>query len=142
MTKRQPIGEIICGSQAKLLALMQDTPGRLGMQELMGGAGISRTFASRLLMELRELDLADVATAGELPEPRADKRGRTAKLYTITRAGSRALVRYQRKADDAEKVVVEPARSNMFARPDYVPSSTAFYRNAGNKHIQSRGYPC
>ena len=142
MTKRPPIAEIINGTQAKLLGLMRDAPGCLSIRSLMAGAGIGRTFAIRALLELREVDLAEVESAFELPQFNDQVRGRKLLAYSITAKGSRALARYQRKQDDAGKVLVEPARSNMFERPDYVPASRAFYRNAGNKHIQSRGFPC
>lgn len=141
MSKHPPIAEIINGAQAKLLELMRDAPGSLSMQDLYVGAGISRSFASRLLLELRELELADVAVAGELPQPRANKNGRTALLYTITRAGSRALARYKRKAEAATQVLVQPPTFNTAGQP-YVPPHQAYYRNEGNRHIQSRGFPC
>ena len=141
MTKRAAVGEIINGSQAALLDLMRASPGSLSMQDLHVGAGICRSFASRLLLELRELELAEVAVAGELPIPRANKNGRTALLYTITRAGSRALARYEHKQAEDAKVVVAPPTFNTAGQP-YVPTRRAYYRNEGNRHIQSRGFPC
>lgn len=143
MSKRTAaVGEIINAGQAVLLDLMRAAPGRLSRAELLATSGISRTMMNRHLLELVECELVDFAKASEMTEAFTDKRGRTALLYTATRAGCRALARYEHKQAEAAKVVVEPARSNMFTRPDYVPHSTAFYRNAGNKHIQSRGFPC
>ena len=142
MSKRTAVGEIINGPQAVLLDVLREAARCLSRMELLDASGQSRTMLNRHLLELVECELVDVAKASEAPDRRAEHWGRTALLYTVTRAGCRALARYEHKQAEADKVLVAPQQNNMFTRPDYVPASRAFYRNAGNKHIQSRGFPC
>ena len=142
MSKRAPIAEIINGRQAELLELMREALGPLTLRDLQTAMDLGRTFVMRHLADLRERGLVDAMQSTEpVSVPRAGQ-GRTALLYTISRSGSRALARYKRRLDDADKEVVPPARVNMFEQPDYVPHRGAFYRNEGNKHILSRGFSC
>ena len=142
MSKRTAaVGEIINAGQAVLLDLMRAAPGRLSRVELLGASGISRTMMNRHLLELVECELVDFVKASEMTEAFTDKRGRTALLYTATRAGCRALARYEHKQAEAAKVLVQPPTFNTAGQP-YVPTRHAYYRNEGNRHIQSRGFPC
>ena len=52
------------------------------------------------------------------------------------------MVRTKRKAEAGPPLpVVQPATRNVFAEV-YQPPPPAYYRNNGNKHIPSRGFPC
>lgn len=142
MSKRSAaVGEIINAGQAVLLDLMRAAPGRLSRVELLGASGMSRTMMNRHLLELVECELVDFVKASEMTEAFTDQRGRTALLYTATRAGCRALARYEHKQAEAAKVLVQPPTFNTAGQP-YVPTRQAYYRNEGNRHIQSRGFPC
>lgn len=140
MTKRAAVGEIINGGQATLLELLQAAPGRLTRLELLGRVDMSRTMVNRHLLESVECELVDAVKAGEVDLEGITRR-RSALMYSITRAGVRALVRYQRKADEAAKVLVPPATFSTAGQP-YVPPHHAYYRNEGNKHILARGVSC
>ena len=63
-------------------------------------------------------------------------------LYTVSDSGRRALARYQRKVEAAGCVQVAAPTFNTAGLPLYEPPRQVYYRNQGNRHIPSRGFPC
>ena len=134
--------EIINAAQATLLELLQASVQRLTVREMVASQERCMSMVKRLLGELRESDLVTQALASELTDqPRTDMHGRTAYLYAITPAGSRALARYKRLQTFAAHAPT-PARTFNYAKTVYGPTSIGYYRNEGNKHILSRGVSC
>jgi DNA-binding MarR family transcriptional regulator len=129
MSKHPPLEEIINLRQRDMLDALRDAPAALSFLELQQALATGRGGLLRNLSDLRERELVDVV--------RQDR----SLLYSITRSGSRALARYKRRQDDAERVLVAPPTFNTRGQP-YVPSAHAYYRNEGNKHIGSRGFSC
>jgi predicted ArsR family transcriptional regulator len=131
--------DIINGYQAAMLdALQHQAP--LTLVALCAAAGLGRAVGSRHLMSLRERKLVEVTKPMAAASAQDPKRRRSAFLYTVSQAGRQALACYQRKIDAAGRV--QAPTFNPADLPPYEPSKQVYYRNAGNKHIQSRGFPC
>lgn len=140
MTARKVLVEIINGHQADMLELMREALGPLSMRDLQTGITLGRTMVMRHLVDLRERGLVDMMQhVSEVPAPH---QGRHALLYAISRSGSRALARYKRRLEESERVIVPPPTFNTRALPPYEPPKQSYYRNAGNRHIASRGFSC
>jgi len=131
--------DIINAYQAAMLDALQALA-PLTMLELCAAAGLGRAMGSRHLMSLRERKLVVTRKPMAAANAQDPTRRRSAFLYTVSQAGRQALARYQRKIEAAGRV--QAPTFNTADQPPYEPQKRVYYRNAGNKHIQSRGFPC
>lgn len=129
MSNHLPLEEIINLCQFGMLDALRDAPAALSFLELQQALATGRGGLLRNLSDLRERELVDVVREGR------------SLLYSISRTGSRALARYKRRQDDAERVLVPPPTFNTAGQP-YESTRWVYCRNEGNKHIASRGFPC
>jgi len=127
----RPPAPIINSMQADLLDALRDAPGPMTFAQLQAAVGMGKAGCTRPMNDLRERELVEVVRKAS---------GRLPMLYGISRSGSRALARYRRKQDLAERDVV-PAPTYSTAGTTYVPAA-GFCRNDGNKHLPSRGFAC
>ena len=131
--------DIINAYQAAMLdALQHQAP--LTMVALCAAACLGRAMGSRHLMSLRERKLVEVTKPMAAASAQDPTRRRRAWLYTASEAGRQALMRYQHKVEAAGRV--QAPTFNTADQPPYAPPARVYYRNEGNRHIQSRGFPC
>lgn len=131
--------DIINAYQAAMLdALQRQEP--LTLVALCAMAGLGRGWGSRHLASLQERALVEVAKPMAASSAQDPTRRRRAWLYTVSPAGRRALARYQRKVEAAGRV--QAPTFNPAGLPLYEPPRQVYYRNQGNRHIPSRGFPC
>lgn len=131
----KPLGE----AKARTLALLRDAPGRMTTIEIMRAIAKSDSHTRKAICELVQLALIDALEARKPPAPNSETRGRKILIYAITPAGLRALERHERPAVQAN--VAAPRTYHPSGEPWAVPVN-GYYRNGGNKHIQSKGFPC
>ena len=133
--------DIINAYQAAMLdALQIQEP--LTLVALCAMAGLGHVMGSRHLRSLQERALVEVTKPMAATSAQDPTRRRRAFLYTVSPAGRQALTRYQRKVEAAGRVLVAAPTFNTAGLPLYEPPRQVYYRNEGNKHIGSRGFPC
>lgn len=131
--------DIINAYQAAMLdALQRQEP--LTLVALCAMAGLGRAMGSRHLRSLQERDLVVVTKPMAATSAQDPTRRRRAFLYTVSAAGRQALARYQRKVEAGRVPVAAPMFDTACAL--YEPPRQVYYRNQGNRHIPSRGFPC
>jgi len=141
MSAIKPADDIVNTYQAVMLdALQRQEP--LTLVALCAMAGLARTMGRRHFASLKERSLVEVAKPYAATSAQDPARRRRAFLYTVSPAGRRALVRYQRKVEAAGRVQVAAPMFTAGDRTPYEPPRQVYYRNDGNKHIQSRGVSC
>lgn len=139
MSAPKLIDDIINAYQAAMLdALQLQEP--LTLVALCAMAGLGRGWGSRHLASLQERGLVVVTKPMAATSAIDPTRRRRAYLYTMSEAGKQALARYQRKVDATGRVAAPTF--NTADLPPYEPPRQVYYRNEGNRHIPSRGFPC
>lgn len=132
----QPKRDIINVIQAAMLDVLRDEPHSICASDLFARMGISRAQGMKQMAGLREVDLVTETTP-------VCKRTKTPALWTISMAGRRALSDYGRKLEQvASRAMAVAPPTNSFWGTTYTPPGQAYYRNNGNRHIQSAGAPC
>jgi len=115
---------------AVLDALREVGPSTL--KDLKALTGLGQTYLQRANIQLLGLELltTDYDPTKIVPM-----------TLTITRTGSRALARHKRLVELAAQDIVPPATFNTKGT-EYKPTTQAYYRNSGNRHIASAGVRC
>ena len=126
--------EIINLQQAEFLATVRELGNPTTSQAIMAAAGLSRSRFQHLRETLDERGLIAVEIAKRV------KAGGGNLLISITPLGSRALAADKvRRAEIGSGLRVPPPTRCVVVPILPVPP---FYRNAGNRHIPSRGVAC
>lgn len=130
---RKPVHHYIINAlQAEMLEALRAAPEPLTLTQIEAAVSKAESACMRSMADLRERELVDVVRKGA---------GRLPMLIGISRTGSRALAAHKRRQAAPARDVVAPPTYNTAGQP-YVPPRQVYYRNEGNRHIASRGFPC
>lgn len=121
----------ITAQQADVLAHLYDH-GACTLQQLREHTGLCRSQINALQLAMRNLALITIEPGHKAKKP----------FYLVnTMVGARALGAYQDEQEAKAVVKVPPAAFNTKGT-EYKPTTQAYYRNSGNRHIASAGVRC
>lgn len=131
----KPILGDITEQEAALLTALRKAKISMSLDDARKASGLTHRLFHPAQIALRERKLVD-------NDPHRGHANIV--LLRITTLGKRHLTAYMRAIEQAQATrpaIVPPPTYNT-AGTDYVPSTTGYYRNSGNKHIKSVGVRC